>query len=134
MQPNGKNVIEEVFTYKIQASRKRFSGIVHIGELSDNFVVNGVKNSFKLRIGFESIRTVQTIDGIADVHNKIILEHGQIKYLCYTDILGVSDTKISSAVKKLFKALNVAFKRKWSAYEFFGFMKSNVLELLSVSN
>ena len=45
----------------------------------------------------------------------------------------VSDIKISGVVKKMFKALNVQFKKKWSGYEFFGFMKSDVLEYVSVS-
>ena len=90
---------------------------------------------YRLQPGYEAIRTLYLGDGEQLQVKLRIIDNNSVPNFT-ADINTSPVTKLSSAnvndlVTLVFKSIDVVVKKKWSGYEFFGFMKPDVLSELT---
>ena len=92
--------------------------------------------SFRLQSGYEALRNMIIDNGKeVIVHCKIDSDIGEnIIFKCFsTDepVFSIESKRPTELVRMLYAHLNISTKKKWSGYEFFGFMKPDVLNILT---
>ena len=115
-------------------------GVVSFGDViyDEKFKVTIGESSFWLQPGYESLRNMTLSDQTTVVlHCKVDLDENEdIIFKCFTLDKEPSNIHTESAdavevVKDAFELLGLSTHKKWSGYEFFGFMKSDVLKILT---
>ena len=108
-------------------------GHVVTGEFSDCYVKDFNGQLYNVRRGFVSTRGVKCVNGKVFVVTCKVSSHGPLpSYVCEADEMSVSSENISTAVSNILKSVNAVTKRHWSGFEFFGFVRKDVLNVLRV--
>lgn len=109
-------------------------GVISFGTmvLGEKYVVKLGESSLRLQPGYESLRSIKLAeDKEIMLHCKVDLDHLQnIIFKCFTTdepVIAIENVSPTVAVKNAFAALGVITKKKWSGYDFFGFMKQEVI-------
>ena len=91
--------------------------------------------SFRLQPGYEALRCINLPnESEVILHCKIEEENYFIAYRCFTvehPLIDCKSLKPTAVVKEALMLLGVHTKKKWSGHDFFGFMKSDVLNILT---
>ena len=94
------------------------------------------RSSFRLQPGYEALRCI-SLPNEKEVILHCKIEEGNansIIYKCITvedPIIQCEGPKATVVVKEALRLLGVQTKKKWSGYDFFGFMKPDVLNVLN---
>ena len=132
-QRNSDNITHAVYSQR-QAS---WFGVVNFGtpNYDPKYSCNFGGSSFRLQSGYEALRCIKLPDEKEVIlHCKIEEENNFIMYKCFTEdnpLIQCKNLNPTSVVKEAFKLLGVDTKKKWSGYDFFGFLKSDVLNILT---
>ena len=102
--------------------------------ISDDRYIYAAGNScFRLQPGFESVRTVTIDEKKFNIHCKIVASTEGPMFQCFaenTEFETQTTTKPTVAMNEIFKMLNIPKTRNRSGYEFFGFNRSDVLNII----
>ena len=118
----------------------RWHGVVDYGRAVDNihFQCKLGSGSFNLHCGYESIRIAKTDnDDEIEIHSKVECENERPMFKVFTiefPLVSFSNVKATVCVKQMLNFLGIKTNKKWSGYEFFGFMKPEVLKIISIDH
>nr|XP_047142024.1 uncharacterized protein LOC124816524 isoform X2 [Hydra vulgaris] len=117
----------------------KWHGIVDYGIAVDNinFHCKLGSGSFNFHCGYESIRIAKTanFDEI-EIHCKVESENHIPIFKVFTieiPLASFSNVKATVCVKQMLNFLGIESNKKWSGFEFFGFMKPEVLIIISAN-
>ncbi|XP_047139031.1 uncharacterized protein LOC124814958 [Hydra vulgaris] len=141
---NGNTNQEVTNTYEVVnnscSSRKlRWLGVVNYGRAVDNitFQCKLGSGSFNLHCDYESIRIAKTDNGNEiEIHSKVECENEMPIFKVFTielPLASFSNEKATVCVKQMLNFLGIETNKKWSGYDFFGFMKPEVLKIISTN-
>lgn len=106
-------------------------GHVVSGEFSDAYIkeFNGAR--YNVRRGYISSRGVKCSTGkVFVVTCKVLLNGPLPNYVCEANENSIQSENITTAVSKILKSIGAVTLRHWSGYEFFGFHRKDVLNVL----
>lgn len=103
--------------------------------INSDYEIKIGKIKCRLQPGYESIRSVKlTGDKYVDLHLQILYSDAGPLFKAYTlsnPIINSTSLKIKEVVKQAMVLLNVKSNKNWSAVEFYGLTRSDVLEVIT---
>ena len=110
-------------------------GHVVTGEFSENFIHEHDGIKYNIRRGYISTRGVKCLSGKTEVVTCKVALHGPLpKFICKCKDMSVASEDVGTALNLILNNLNAITKHHWSGYEFFGFHRKKVLNVLKLQS
>ena len=117
-----------------------FIGLKSVGipHISSDYIVNVGAKSFRLQPGYESIRSIETAEGVIFKVTCRIKKgiDGPLFSCSYAEEFNFTSQSynITESMNLLFEDLKIIPKKKWSGYEFYGLTRPEILTEIIQNN